>query len=159
VTGENKSKIIEFGRFAAENRKRRGEGKPETFDFLGFTHYCDLSRNGKFTVKRKTSKKKFKAKVKAFALWIKTERNRMNIHQIFKTVKAKLRGHYNYYGIADNSRMIGKYYTMVKRLLFKWLNRRSQRESFSWKKFKKYLELNPLPSPKIRGRLSDLVTQ
>jgi group II intron reverse transcriptase/maturase len=156
---ENKSKVIEFGRFAAENREKRGQGKPETFDFLGFTHYCGLSQNGKFTVKRKTSKKKFKAKVKALALWIKTERNRMNIHQIFKTAKLKLRGHYNYYGIADNSRMIRRYYRRMEKLLFKWLNRRSQRESFSWEKFQKYLELNPLPSPKIRGRLSELVTQ
>ena len=59
---EEKTKIIEFGRYAQRNRKRRGENKPETFDFLGFTHYCSKSIKGKFRVKRKTSKKKFRAK-------------------------------------------------------------------------------------------------
>ncbi len=63
---ESKSCLIEFGRFAETNRKRRGENKPETFDFLGFTHYCSKSRKGNFRVKRKTSKKKFRAKLKLF---------------------------------------------------------------------------------------------
>jgi Retron-type reverse transcriptase len=150
---ENKSKIIEFGRFAAGNRQAKGLGKPETFDFLGFTHYCSQTRNGKFTVKRKTSKKKFKAKVKAFATWIKRVRDQENIRAIFETVKAKLQGHYNYYGISDNYQMIAKYYNGVIDLIFKWLNRRSQRESFSWDKFNLYLKQNPLPRPKIKRNL------
>ena len=156
---ENKSKIIEFGRFAADNRTKRGLGKPETFDFLGFTHYCGKSRNGKFTVKRKTSKKKFRAKMKAFTMWIKNERNQKRIHEIFKTVKRKLQGHYNYYAITDNSQMIWRYYNGVIKLLFKWLNRRSQRKGFCWEKFNKYLTINPIPKPKIRGMLCELVTR
>ncbi|MEN6313985.1 MAG: reverse transcriptase domain-containing protein [Clostridiaceae bacterium] len=63
---ESKSRLIEFGRFAESSRKIRGDGKPETFDFLGFTHFCSKSRKGNFRVKRKTSKKKFKAKLRLF---------------------------------------------------------------------------------------------
>ena len=151
---ENKSKIIEFGRFAARDRKTKGLGKPETFDFLGFTHYCSLSRSRKFIVKLKTSKKKFKAKVKMFATWLKRTKDKENIHQIFKTTRAKLYGHYNYYGITNNYRMIEEYYTMVTKLLYKWLNRRSQRTSFTWDKFNMYLNRNPLPKPKITHRFA-----
>ncbi|WP_234399645.1 reverse transcriptase domain-containing protein [Paenibacillus popilliae] len=69
-----KSKIIEFGQFAAQNRRNRGEGRPETFDFLGFTYYCGKSRNGKFRVKRQTSRKKFQATLNRMKLWIKANR-------------------------------------------------------------------------------------
>ncbi len=146
---ENKSKIIMFGRFAEEDRAKKGMGKPETFDFLGFTHYCGKTRNGSFIVKRKTSRKKFKAKVKAFKNWVRAVRNQP-IREIFETVKRKLTGHYNYYGVTHNYRMIEKYYKIVKRLIFKWLNRRSQRKSFNWDKFEMYLKLNPLPKPRIK---------
>ncbi|UWG99209.1 group II intron reverse transcriptase/maturase [Dehalobacter sp. DCM] len=145
---ENKTKIIEFGRFAEENRARRGMGKTETFDFLGFTHYCGKSRQGKFRVKRKTSRKKYRAKVKEFTQWMKTNRH-SSIHEIFKQVKAKLEGHYRYYGITDNSRMLGKYRYEVTKTIFKWMNRRSQKRSFDYDRFNKYLKVNPLPIPKI----------
>ena len=145
----NKTKIIEFGRFARKNRKAKGLGKPETFSFLGFTHYCNQSRNGKFRVKRKTETKKFKSKIKAFKVWIKTIRSFVPLPDIFSRVRIKLLGHYAYYGITDNSKMIRNYYDIVIRLLFKWLNRRSQRRSFTYDKFKRYLKHNPLPLPRI----------
>jgi len=145
----NKTKIIEFGRFARENRKAKGLGKPETFSFLGFTHYCNQSRNGKFRVKRKTEAKKFKSKIKAFKVWIRTTRSFVSIPDIFSRVRIKLLGHYAYYGITDNSKMIRNYYDIVIRVLFKWLNRRSQRRSFTYDKFKRYLKHNPLPLPRI----------
>ena len=73
---EDKTRLLEFGRFASENRNKKGIGKPETFDFLGFTHYCSKSnKNGKLRVKRKTSKKKFKQKIQEFKIWIKANRN------------------------------------------------------------------------------------
>jgi RNA-directed DNA polymerase len=147
---ENKSKIIMFGRFAATDRKKKGLGKPETFDFLGFTHYCSQSRNKKFVVKRRTSKKKQKAKVKAFKAWIKGIRDQERTNEIFKQIKAKLIGHYNYYGIPDNTPMMKEYLQIVEELAFKWLNRRSQRKSFTKKKFQIYLTQNPLPEPVIR---------
>jgi RNA-directed DNA polymerase len=152
---KNKSKIIEFGRYAGRKRQAKGMGKPETFDFLGFTHYCSQNQWGQYIVKRKTSRKKFKAKVKAFAKWIKQVKDRESIQEIFEKTQAKLRGHYNYYGITYNSRMIAQYHHRVKELLFKWLNRRSQRKSFTWKSFKKYLKENPLPNPKITHRFSN----
>ena len=145
----NKTKIIEFGRFARENRKAKGLGKPETFSFLGFTHYCNQSRNGKFRVKRKTEAKKFKSKIKAFKVWIKSNRNFVPLPDIFSRVRIKLLGHYAYYGITDNSKLIRNYYDIGLRLLFKWLNRRSQRRSFTYDKFKRYLKHNPLPLPRI----------
>lgn len=145
---EEKTKILMFGRFAADNSKRQGLGKPDTFDFLGFTHYCSNGRQGKFRVKRKTSRKKFKAKVKAFKLWLRAERH-LGTEEIMKTVRRKLIGHYTYYGITDNSQMMCTYKFQVSKLLFKWLNRRSQRRSFSFEKFSLFLKRNPLPEPRI----------
>jgi group II intron reverse transcriptase/maturase len=145
----DKTKIIEFGRFATENRKAKGLEKPETFSFLGFTHYCSQSRNGKFRVKRKTEAKKFKYKIMAFKEWIRKVRSFVPISDIFRQVRVKLLGHYAYYGITDNLEMIRNFYDIVIKLLFKWFNRRSQRRSFTFDKFKLYLRLNPLPLPRI----------
>ncbi|MCR3923316.1 MAG: group II intron reverse transcriptase/maturase [Firmicutes bacterium] len=146
---ESKTKIIMFGRFAEERCKMNGQVSVETFEFLGFTHYCSKSNNGKFRVKRKTSKKKFRAKLQGFKIWIKAVRNLLKLHEIFEIIKLKLRGHYQYYGISDNSTMIKEYKYQIEQLLFKWLNRRSQRKSFDHNKFNLYLKLNPLPTPKI----------
>ena len=146
---EDKTKIIMFGRFAEENCRKMGLGKPETFDFLGFTHYCSKSKQGKFRVKRKTSMKKFKAKIKEFKQWIKAVRNLHDTKDIFDKVRAKLLGHYRYYGVTDNSKMVSSFRHNVLRILFKWLNRRSQRKSFEYNKFNLYLKVNPLPNPKI----------
>ncbi|MFQ7229941.1 MAG: reverse transcriptase domain-containing protein [Blautia wexlerae] len=99
---EEKTKILEFGRFARQNRKARGERKPDTFDFLGFTFYCGMDGKKQFFRCRvKTSKKKYRSKIKAMKEWIKIHRT-MPLEQIFKTVNAKLRGHYQYYGVTDN---------------------------------------------------------
>ena len=146
---KSKSKLILFGRFAEENRKKIGYQRAETFDFLGFTHYCGKSRNGKFRVKRKTSKKKFRTKVKEFNQWVKAVRNKLHIGDIFDLTKQKLNGHYQYYGITDNSYMIEQFCLEIKKALFKWLNRRSQMRSFDLDKFKMYMKHNPLPKPKI----------
>lgn len=145
---EEKTKIIEFGRYAAEDRQTKGEKKPETFDFLGFTHYCGKSMKGKFRVKRKTSKKKFNMKVKAFQEWLRGERHSEE-KTLMKTVRQKLVGHYQYYGITDNSEMMGKFLLRIRRALFKWLNRRSQRKSFAYEKFEQFLARHRLPEPKI----------
>jgi RNA-directed DNA polymerase len=145
---EEKTKILEFGRFAEENRKRKGQGKPLTFDFLGFTHYYSKSSKGKFRVKRKTSGKKFKLKVKAFKEWLKAERHQ-DVGKLMKTIRAKLTGHYRYYGITDNSRAMFLYKFQISKTLLKWLNRRSQRRSFTSEKFNLFLQRNPLPEPKI----------
>ena len=147
---EEKTKIIEFGRFARENRKARGEGKPETFDFLGFTFYCGkANKKGFFRCRVRTSKKKYRSKIKAMKEWIKTHRT-MPLKEMFEKLSAKLRGHYQYYGVTDNSKSIKSFYTQTQWLLYKWLNRRSQKRSYTTQTFfDGLLKTFTLPEPKI----------
>lgn len=151
----SKSRLIGFGRFAESDRKGRGEGKPETFDFLGFTHYCSKSRNGKFRVKRRTSRKKFKAKIGDFKEWIKANRT-LKLKILIDKINAKLRGHYRYYGITDNGRMIMQYHYKIKMLLYLWLNRRSQRKSYTLGRFDTLMKYVPLEKPKIYVNIFDI---
>lgn len=145
-----KTKILEFGRFAKHNRAMRGLGKPETFDFLGFTFYC--SENGKkefFRCKVKTSKKKFRVKVKTMKEWIKKNRT-LKLSELMKKVNQKLTGHYRYYGVTDNMREVKNYRNVVVWLLYKWLNRRSQKRSYNFKSFfQGLLRSLPIVEPKI----------
>ena len=144
-----KTKALEFGRFAVQNAGRRGR-RAETFDFLGFTHYCGTRRDGTgFRMKRVTARKKFVAKVKIFKEWLKKARI-LKTGKLWAIAKAKLRGHYNYYGVTDNFRGIARFFEAVKRLLFKWLNRREKRNCINWEKFNKMLKRFPLPKPRIR---------
>jgi len=145
---EDKTRVIEFGRYAKENAKRKGN-KPETFNFLGFTHYCDIGRNGYFKIGRKTDRKKFSMKLKEINKWLKQIRCTTKSREWWNTVKLKLRGHYQYYGVSGNYRSINKFYEIVRKLIFKWLNRRSQRRSFTWENYAKYLQRYSLPKPKI----------
>jgi group II intron reverse transcriptase/maturase len=146
----DKTKIVEFGRFAKRNRAKRGLGKPETFDFLGFTFYC--SQDGKkqfFRCKVKTSKKKLRSKIKTMKEWIKNNRS-MPLEELIKKINQKLRGHYQYYGVTDNTRGVKSYLNVVKWLLFKWLNRRSQRRSYTIDTFfNGLLKTFPLLEPKV----------
>ena len=148
---EEKTKILEFGRFAKENRKTMGKGKPDTFDFLGFTFYCGMDRKKRFyRCKVKTSKKKLCSKIKSMKEWIKANRI-LPLEEIFKTVNMKLRGHYQYYGVTDNSKELKNYLAQTKCLLYKWLNRRSGRRSYTWENFNEgLLRTFPLLEPKIR---------
>lgn len=146
---EDKSKIIEFGRFAEKDRRIRGDKKPETFDFLGFTHYCSKSKNGWFRVKRKTSKKKQTAKIAKMKMWLKERMHRPLVETI-RSLNRKLVGHYNYYGITDNSESINYFYYITTRELFRLLKRRTQKHNLNWEKFLKILQFMPLTPPKIR---------
>ena len=143
-----KTRIIEFGRFAKANAEKQG-GKPATFGFLGFTHYCSETLKGRFMVGRKTSGKKLRAKLKAMNLWLKAVRNAAPLKQWWQTLKAKLEGHYRYYGVSGNSRSVSRYDYWSRRLVYKWVNRRSQKSSYTWEAFSHYLELHPLPKPRI----------
>ena len=149
-----KTKVLAFGPHAAARAKREGKSKPETFDFLGFTHYCSRTRDGKrFRMKRVTARKKLRAKLAAFTQWLKDNRAKMSTRELWEKVRAKLRGHYAYYGVTDNSPGICRFYREAKRLLFKWLNRRSQRRSMTWEKFNLMDNRFPLPRPRIRVSL------
>ncbi|WP_106498194.1 group II intron reverse transcriptase/maturase [Lentibacillus sp. Marseille-P4043] len=148
---KDKTKIITFGRFVEKD----GQGKPPTFDFLGFTHYCSKSQKGKFRVKRKSNRKKVNNKLKNHKEWLKTHRN-MDIKVIMDRLKRSLNGYYNYYCITDNLLAVENFLDRVKQILFKWMNRRSQRKSFSWDKFILFLRRYPLPRPKIKVNIYEL---
>ena len=152
----DKTKILEFGRFAKSNRERRGEGKPETFDFLGFTLYCSTDRmNRFFRCKVKTSKKKYRAKLLAIKEWIKRNRN-MPVSRLIAKLNQGLIGYYAYYGVTDNMRELNSFINEVKWLLFKWLNRRSQRRSYTIKEFfDGLLKSCPIAAPRIKVNLLD----
>ena len=146
---EDKTRIIEFGRFAAKSRKRAAGTRPETFDFLGFTHYCSTTRDGRFALKLKTSRKKYAANVKALTRWIKSVRNELPLVIIWGKLALKLKGHYNYYGVSGNFESINAYYQHVLLTMFKWTNRRSQKKSWNWESYRKYIRQHPLPPPKL----------
>jgi len=147
-----KTQLLEFGKFAQSKAKSRGE-RAATFDFLGFTHYCSRSRNGQhFRMKRKTVSKRFTAKLVGYKEWLRANRT-LPTAQILETTAAKLRGHYAYYGVTDNSKSLNNFCYQVRRTLFKWLNRRGKRGCYTWEKFTKLLQLYPLPSPRITVNL------
>lgn len=131
---EEKTKIIEFGRYAQKNRVKRGERKPETFEFLGFTHYCSKGKEGSFRVKRKTSKKKLRGKVQEMKEWLR-KRMHCKVSETIKLMNIKLLGHYRYYGITDNTESIRSYYEISAKMLYKVLNRRSQKNKYSYKEY------------------------
>ena len=147
-----KTRVMEFGRFAVQNAKGRGK-RAETFDFLGLTHYCGTRKDGTgFRMKRVTARKKFTAKLKDFKEWLKKART-MKTRELWNIAKAKLRGHYAYYGVTDNLSGIKRFGQEVKKLLFKWLNRRGKRGCLNWQKFGEMLKRFPLPKPRITVRM------
>lgn len=145
---EKKSRIIEFGRQVWEKARREG-GKVATFDFLGLTHYCDRNRKGGFKLGRKTSPKKLRAKLTAMNEWLKSVRNAVTLKAWWPVFRAKVRGHYNYYGVSGNMRAMKAYSWITTKWAFKWINRRSQKHSYNWEQFLRFLKWNPLPRPRI----------
>ena len=154
----DKTRILEFGRFAAEDRKERGERKPETFSFLGFTFYCSTNQaKTKFRVKVKSDRKKMTSKLKKSNQWIKDNRHKLKPHELIRRMNKSLNGYYNYYAVTDNMRVVKVFRYCVVKQLFYWLNRRSQRKSYSWGKFNALLERVPIVQPKLRHCLYDEV--
>ncbi len=143
-----KSRNLSFGRFERKNAKLQNR-RANTFDFLGFTHYCDRSRKGNFKIGRKTSRKKYSAKCKDMNAWLKVIRNQVKTKEWWKTLRAKLRGHIQYYGVSENYRSVARFYKHTLKTVLKWMNRRSQKRKMNWGRFTEYLEHYPLPKPKI----------
>jgi len=123
-----------------------------TFDFLGFTHYCDKTRKGKFKLGRKTASKKYRQKIKAMNLWMKKVRNLVELKEWWPVVGLKLMGHYRYYEISGNYREIRKFYIHTSKLAYKWINRRSQKKSYTYEQYCCFKKYNPLPGLKIYHR-------
>ena len=145
---EEKSRLIEFGRYAKERCSKSGT-KPGTFTFLGFTHYCSKSKNGRFRVKRKTSKKKFAKKCREINQ-LMGHMKTWKLKEITSKLNQILTGYYHYYGITDNTERITAFRYHVMKSLFYCLNRRSQKKSYNWVEFLNMIDNSyPLVRPRI----------
>jgi group II intron reverse transcriptase/maturase len=160
-----KTRLIEFGRFAAENRKKRGEGKPETFNFLGFTHICGSNyRTGKFTVHRKTIGKRMAAKLKDIRAQLH-KRMHARVPGTVKWLQQVVRGYFQYHAIPGNSARLGAFRDEVLRSWIKALRRRSQRHRMSWERFNARLNsllppvqiLHPYPDARFAAKYPQIL--
>ena len=150
---EDKTRCIEFGRHARDNARRRG-GKPKEFTFLGFTHYCGKNRYGDFKVKRRTSRQKLGQSLRKFGDWAKKARSVLSKGDMIRAAGVRVIGHLNYYAITDNAKRCNDYVHCARLLLYKWLNRKSQRKAYTWAQFNQALSLMSWPTAKIRKDLN-----
>ena len=142
----DKTQTLRFG--------RNGGGHNGRFDFLGFEFRWEACRKGFAIVKRRTSRKKLRGAVERFTEWIREQRHQ-KLGELMKTVARKHQGHWNYYGLIGNSKSLSDYRTLTLRELFKWLNRRSQRRSYTWRRFNKLLRRFAVPLPRIVERATN----
>jgi RNA-directed DNA polymerase len=143
----HKTHLLAFGKRQAW-QKRTSRQRLATVDSLGFTHYWGRSRTGKMRLKRKTSKKRLRRALVEINQWLRQERNARRLPDLWQAIARKVRGHLNYFGVTDNSKALKQFRMAVRRLLFKWLNRRSQHRSFTWEGFLRYEARYPLPRTK-----------
>jgi group II intron reverse transcriptase/maturase len=150
----SKTKILAFGPRAVAWARRQGLRKPETFDFLGFTHYCSRSQTGhRFRMKRVTARKRFRAKLAEFRAWLRAVRSTLSTRELWMAACVKLRGHYAYYGVTDNWPGIARFAHSARKLLLKWLNRRGGQRRLNWDKFVLMERRFPLPVPRVTVNL------
>ena len=142
-----KTRLIEFGRFAARDRARRGQRKPETFEFLGFTHICASSKAGRFKLKRVTSKKRMRRKLSEVKAELRYRRF-LPIPEQGHWLASVLRGHYNYYAVPDNIEALNAFRHHIMRYWIKALRRRSQRYRLTWERMCRIAD-RWLPAPRI----------
>ena len=132
----DKTRLVEFGRFAASSRKSRGERKPETFAFLGFTHICGQTRTGKFTAWQHTERRRMRTKLRELKLELR-RRLHHAVPAVGQWLQSVLRGHYNYYGITSNSRALRAFRYHVGKLWYCTLRRRSHKTTLNWKRMER----------------------
>jgi RNA-directed DNA polymerase len=142
-----KTRLIEFGRFAARDRERRGEGKPETFDFLGFTHICSQTRDGRYTIRRQTMDQRLRAKLSALSEKLDRRRH-WRIPDIGRWLGQVVRGHYQYYGVPGNFALLKAFRQAVLRLWQLAIRCRSQRSRGNWSRIYR-LATRWIPQPRI----------
>ena len=150
---EEKTHCMAFGRYARKDANRRGK-KPEEFTFLGFTHYCGKTKKGYFKVKRRTSRKKMIQSLHRFSDWACKARNVLRKGEMLRRAKSRVEGHLNYYAITDNLENCRTYVHYATKILFKWINRKSQRRAYTWAGFSQALNWVRWPVPKIRKDLN-----
>ena len=143
----DKTRLIEFGRFASQSRSGRGQGKPETFNFLGFTHICAKTRRGKFTVLRKTMRKKRQLKLKEVyvELW---RRMHEPVPEQGAYLRAVVAGHIRYFGVPMNGSSISVFYKEVCRMWMRVLRRRSHKHNLRWDRMQRLIA-KWIPLPRI----------
>jgi len=144
---EEKTNIVRLTKDSDDDSNGNG-----TFDFLGFTHYMGKCRDGIKRLKRKTSKERLRRSISRFKKWIKKNKE-IPIKEFMKRLNHKLEGTYNYFAVSDNSRSLYKLYREVRKMIFKWLNRRSQRKSFDWESFSDFLDKHSIVRPRIKVNL------
>ncbi len=143
----DKTRLIEFGRFAAERRNKRGGGKPDTFDFLGFTHYVGKTRQGHFRVKRRTAGKRMREKLKDISRELR-RRMHLPIPEQGRWLRSVVNGWFRYYAVPFNFDALNRFRHQVARRWNKALRRRSQRGQMPWTRFER-LRAKWLPRPRI----------
>lgn len=141
-----KTRLIAFHRPSRQSHDR--DGKPGTFDLLGFTHYWGLSRKGYWVIRRQTMRKRLTRALRATATWCQ-EHMHEKVAKQHRTLSAMVRGHYQYYGITGNYRALATFYYWVRRIWQRWLNRRNRERSMPWVRFTALLERYPLPRPVV----------
>jgi group II intron reverse transcriptase/maturase len=141
-----KTRLIEFGRFAAENRKARGLGRPETFNYLGFTHACGKTRDGRFALKRITIKERMRAKLKEVKAELR-RRMHLSVPEVGRWLGSVVRGHLAYFAVPGNS-CTKEFVDQITRHWLKALRRRSQRARMTWKRMSR-LARRWLPQPRV----------
>lgn len=144
----DKTRLVDFRHPSHSGRKRDGHLKPDTFDLLGFTHYWGKSRKGNWTVKKKTMSGRLTRAVRSIYQWCRVYRHR-SVREQWKKLCQKVRGHYAYYGVTGNGRMLNNFRHEVRRVWRKWLNRRNRERKMTWAKFERLEKRYPLPLPKI----------
>jgi group II intron reverse transcriptase/maturase len=142
-----KTRLLEFGRYAAKDRKRNGRGKPESFDFLGFTHVCGKTRKGRFAVLRRTSRKRVRRKLGEIKIELR-RRLHAPVPEVGKWLGTVLRGHFNYYGVPQNYAALSTFRHLVSWLWCRTLRRRSQKTRLTWERLRR-LVLRYLPPARI----------
>jgi len=150
---EEKTQCMEFGRFAREDASKRGD-KPKEFTFLGFTHYCGKTREGYFKVKRRTSRKKLGQSLRNFTDWARKVRGVLRKGEMLRQARIRVMGHLSYYAITDNMGRSSYYAYRARGILFKWLNRKSQRKAYTWASFSQALAWVEWPVPRVRKDLN-----
>jgi group II intron reverse transcriptase/maturase len=142
-----KTRVIEFGRMAAEQRKARGQGKPETFNFLGFTHICSQTRKGKYTVLRRTMSKRKRAKLKEIKMELR-QRLHYPVLEVGRWLRLVVAGHNRYYGVPSNLGSLSVFRFHVGRAWYRTLRRRSQKTRLTWERMRRLINLW-LPRPRL----------
>ncbi|NIM50855.1 MAG: group II intron reverse transcriptase/maturase [Gemmatimonadales bacterium] len=142
-----KTRLVRFNRPAQTGNPPKG-GKPESFDFLGFTHYWGRSRRGYWVVQRKTASSRLSRSLRSISEWCRVNRH-LKVREQHAQLSRKVSGHYAYYGITGNGACLEQFWEGVKRIWKKWLGRRSQRAYFDWSKFVRLLQRYPLPKPVV----------